>query len=67
MIDGVIKHFFSCPISDEDVAIYDMPRGTADGQQLWECLAILVAIDIWSSHWSQRRIILKVKADNVGH
>ena len=66
MIDGVITHFFSCPISDADVEIYDMPRGTADGQQLWECLAILIAVDIWTSHWSQSRIILKVKADNVG-
>ena len=66
MIDGVIKHYFACPITDEDVSIYDMPRGTADGQQLWECLAILVAVDIWSSLWLQNRIILKVKADNVG-
>ena len=66
MIDGIIKHFFACPITDEDVAVYDMPRGTADGQQLWECLAILVAVDIWSSLWLQNRIILKVKADNVG-
>ena len=66
MVDGVIKHFFSCPISDHDVEIFDMPRGTADGQQLWECLAILIAVDIWSSLWLQNRIILKVKADNVG-
>ena len=66
MIDGIIKHFFACPITDEDVAVYDMPRGTADGQQRWGCLAILVAVDIWSSLWLQNRIILKVKADNVG-
>ena len=66
MVDGAIKHYFACPITDEDVAIFDMPRGTADGQQLWECLAILVAVDIWSSLWLQNRIILKVKADNVG-
>ena len=66
MTDGVIKHDFACPISDEDVAIYDMPRGTPDGQQIWECLAILVAIDIWSSIWQQYRIVLKVNADNVG-
>ena len=66
MVDGAITHYFSCPITDEDVAIYDMPRGTPDGQQIWECLAILVAIDIWSSIWQQYRIVLKVKADNVG-
>ena len=66
MEDGVITRYFSCPISDFDVAIYDMPRGTPDGQQIWECLAILVAIDMWSSIWQQNRIVLKVKADNVG-
>ena len=27
---------------------------------------MLVAIDIWASYWQQSRIILKVKADNVG-
>ena len=43
-----------------------MPIGSAGGQQLWECLAILVAIDIWSKLWNQQRIILKVRSDNVG-
>ena len=42
-----------------------MPRGSPDGQQIWECLAVLVAIDIWSEHWQKSRIVLKVKADNV--
>ena len=46
--------------------MFDMPIGSADGQQLWECLAILVAIDIWSKLWNQQRIILKVRSDNVG-
>ena len=45
-------------------------RGTLDGsctvQQLWECLAILVAIDIWACQWPQSRVVLKVRGDNVG-
>ena len=32
---------------------------------MWEALAILVAIDRWSSHWKQERIVLKVRGDNV--
>ena len=46
--------------------IYDCPRGTSTGQQLWEALAILVAVDIWASHWQQHRIVLKIRGDNVG-
>ena len=46
--------------------MFNMPIGSADGQQLWECLAILVAIDMWSKLWNQQRIILKVRSDNVG-
>ena len=40
--------------------------GSCTGQQLWECLAILVAIDIWANEWSQSRVVLKVRGDNVG-
>ena len=65
-MDGVYRHYFSCPISDDDVEIFGIPRGTADGQQTWECLAILVAIDIWACHWKQDRIVLQVRGDNVG-
>ena len=41
-------------------------EGAPRGQQLWESLAILVAIDIWASHWAQSRVVLKVRGDNVG-
>ena len=40
-------------------------KAWADGQQLWEALAVLVAIDLWPAHWQQQRIILKVRGDNV--
>ena len=32
---------------------------------MWEALAVLVAVVLWSSTWKQERIILKVKSDNV--
>jgi hypothetical protein len=65
-IDGTITHYFACPISAEDQSIYSMPSGCAEGQQLWECLAVLVAIDVWSTQWQQDRIVLKVRGDNIG-
>ncbi len=65
-VDGVITHYFACPISDEDQSIYSIASGIADGQQLWECLAVLAAIDVWSTQWQQDRIVLKVPGDNIG-
>lgn len=64
-IDGQIQHFFACSISKEDVALSDTQIGDSDGQQLWVCLAIIVAVDMWHSIRSQSRIILKVRGDNV--
>ena len=48
-IDGVITHYFATPLTQDDIDKYKMPIGEAKGQQLWEALAIVVAIDLWSS------------------
>ena len=46
--------------------IYGMAAGIPEGQQLWECLAVLAGIDIWADLWQQERIQPKVCGDNVG-
>ena len=65
-IYGKFAHRWSCPISEDDTKMFGIPTGTADGQQVWECLSVLVVIDIWATHWKQSRTILKVRGDNVG-
>ena len=37
-----------------------------DGQHVWECLAILIAIRLWAHIWSKERIILRICGDKVG-
>ena len=64
-MDGEVIEYFTSPISAEDIAKYGYAIGDAAGQQLWEALAILVAVDLWASDWSQQRVILKVRGDNV--
>ena len=64
-VDGEIVEYFTSPISEEDVAKFGYGIGDAAGQQLWEALAILVAVDLWASYWNQQRVVLKVKGDNV--
>lgn len=65
-IDDKSAHHFVCPVTEEDTAMLGIQAGNADGQQVWECLAVLVAIDIRASRWKQSRIVLKVMGDNVG-
>ena len=64
-IDGVITQYFASPLTQVDSDKYGLPLADACGQQVWEALAILVAIDLWSDTWKQQRIVLKVKSDNV--
>ena len=63
--NGTITHYFSSPITQHDVAKYKLDIGDAKGQQLWEALAVLVAIDLRSDQWLTDRVVLKVRSDNV--
>ena len=64
-VDGIITEYFSSPLGPLDVAKYGFAIGNNKGQQVWEALAILVAIDLWSKQWNRDRIVLKVRGDNV--
>jgi hypothetical protein len=65
-VDGVIVKHFSCPVQDEDVEIFGVQRGSHVGQQIWESLAILVGLRLWLPLWSNQRVCLRVRGDNVG-
>ena len=47
-VNGEIQQYFFDTVSDEDLAIFGIERGSCDGQQTLEGLAILVAIRIWN-------------------
>ena len=63
---GAIMEHSAGPITDDDELLFGTKRGDCLGQQTWECLAILVAARIWSQHFRNRRIRLKIRGDNVG-
>jgi len=65
-IDGAITHYFADMVTQADADKYGFKIGDSNGQQIWECLAILVAIDAWSRHWLRERVVLKLRGDNVG-
>ena len=64
-IDGAIAHYFSSRIDKFDVDKFKYKIGDAKSQQLWEALAVLVAIDLWSDQWLTDRVVLNVRSDNV--
>ena len=64
-VDGRIKEYFGCAVTPDDVAMYGLATGTPDGQQVWECLAVLIALDLWSIQWTDARINLQIRSDNV--
>ena len=65
-VNGSISHYYHCPISDEDLSIFELQRGSCDGQQVLEGLAILVAMRAWQHLADSRRVSLLVRGDNIG-
>ena len=56
-IGGVPEAFYDQPYEEDEVILHTK-RGSADGQQMWECLSILLALRIWWSYWAERKAIL---------
>lgn len=65
-IGDTIKHHFYSPVTADNEQAFQLESGTSVGQQVWECLALLVALRIWQPLWSQHRLNLSVKGDNIG-
>ena len=64
MKDGVIHSYFLSPLSADDLRIHKQRLGDAAGQQVWECLSILVALTAWKKEWSSKRCEVRIKSDN---
>ena len=52
--------------TSEDLNIFGLTRGSCDGQQVLESLAILVALRIWEEQLNAKRVALVVRGGNVG-
>ena len=57
---------FSGVITPEDEEVLQVTRGDIKGQQSFEGLALLVAVQLWSNLWCARRVRLILRSDNVG-
>ena len=57
--------FFSSVLTKDDENIHHHRIGEHEGQQLWECLSVLVALKAWLHFWSQRRLSVAIQSDNL--
>ena len=63
--DGEFSEYFHAPVSQDDIDILGAKIGSADSQQLFESLAMLLALRIWKAKWHQFRSAVAVRGDNV--
>ena len=63
--NGKVTEFFAIPISPEDEEILGVQAGGCEGQQVWECLAGLIAMRLWAPRWRHSRVHLHLRGDNI--
>ena len=57
--------YFSDELCGFDLQLANAALGSPDGQQVWESLALLVALRIWRSYWVRRGVELHIGSDSV--
>jgi len=65
LLDGSPHSWFSSPLTAEDSELFGHEIGDCSGQQTWECLVVLVALQLWKDEWQHLRAHLEVRADSV--
>ena len=61
---GIPIAWYSTEVTAEDENIHQQRRGDHKGQQVWEALSILIAMNLWSSIWLPRKMTLTIRGDN---
>ena len=57
--------YFSDELCEFDLRLANAALGSPDGQQVWESLALLMALRIWRSYWVRRGVELHIGSDSV--
>ena len=62
---GAITEYFDDLITEDDQQRLRATAGDSTGQQVWEALAVLCALRLWSDRWREKRVQLRVTGDSV--
>ena len=63
-VDGVPVSYWHDAWTDEDLNKFGLERGDCRGQAVWEALALLVSLRIWSGAWRDQVAGLEVRSDS---
>ena len=64
LLGGVPVTYFASSLTADDEEIHGYKIGSHRGQQAWESLTVLVAINAWREHWIAKRLTLCIKSDS---
>ena len=56
--------WFSDKVTKEDVKLFRHKVGDSAGQQIWECLVVLIALKVWTDFWLPRKTAITIRSDN---
>ena len=65
-VEGTFTKYFYDKVTDADLAVFGIERGSCNGQQTLEGLAVLVALRTWSDIHDSKFFRLQVRGDNIG-
>ena len=65
IIDGIVVSWFAPPISSADERFHGHKRGDDKGQQVWEALCLLIALRVWASFGTGKKLNMTLKSDNM--
>ena len=64
-MNGAIISYFHSPLPHHDERIHTNKIGSDKGRQIWDSLCILAALKAWRVLWTQRKVTLSLKSDNM--
>lgn len=64
-VDGELQEWIADALTTDDEDVLGHQIGTAEGQQTWESLAVLVAMRAWAHDWRRTRAVLEIRADSI--
>ena len=65
IMDGAITEYLYQAVQDDDIVILGAARGDDKPQQVFEALALLVALRLWEMAWNGKRVAITVRSDSV--
>ena len=64
-LGNTIISYFAEGLDQQDADLANAELGSPDGQQVWEALALLIALRLWQRYWMRTGVELRVKSDSV--